>query len=282
MIKQKIILHLTLIPSVGLGIIVRLTKILASDKQPDRWYSYKVGDFVRFGIGEPTAQKIVAGLSDMQMLDDELYLIEKHAVSWTTLLDEKYPQMLAHIHTPPPVLYWQGEPLWKDNESMLAFVGARKGNKYGQIAIEKLIPDLVIQGWVIVSGGAYGIDAMAHRATVQVGGKTIVVVGSGLLKPYPPEQKKLFDEIVHKGGAVLSSFPLHDEPSAWKFPVRNRIIAGLSQGCVVVQAAEKSGALITASYALQEGRQVFAVPGPIDDELSVGCHKLLQEGAKLV
>jgi DNA processing protein len=279
--KHHLILHLTLIHNVGPGAIIKLAKIIAQVKNIDRWYAYRATDFVRFGIGQPTAQKIVDGLDDMQLLEQELALIEKYTISWVTILDESYPEMLSHINIPPPVLYWQGEPAWK-NANMVAFVGARKGNNYGQRAVQKLIPTLVSQNYVIVSGGAYGIDTMAHRATVDAGGKTIVVIGAGLLQPYLAQNKSLFKQIIATGGAIVSGFPLLEEASAWTFPKRNRIIAGLSQGCVVVQAAKKSGALITAKYALQEGRQVFAVPGQFDDDLSMGCHGLLKDGAKLV
>lgn len=279
--KQHLILHLSLLRNVGPGAIIKLAKILRKEKNPECWYAYRMSDFIRFGIGQPTAQKIVDGLNNMQVLEQELALIEKHAISWVTVLDDDYPEMLGHIHIPPPVLYWQGEPVWQ-NAQMLAFVGARKGNSYGQRAIQKLIPGLIAQNYVIVSGGAYGIDTMAHQATVDAGGKTIVVLGAGLLQPYLAQNKSLFKQVLSTGGAIVSGFPLQEEASAWTFPKRNRIIAGLSQGCIVVQAAQKSGALITAKYALQEGRQIFAIPGPFDDELSQGCHKLLQDGAKLV
>lgn len=279
--KQQLILHLSLLDNVGPGAIIKLAKIIAQEKNIDRWYAYRTNDFVRFGIGQPTAQRIVDGLDDMQLLEQELALIEKHTISWVTILDDDYPEMLSHINIPPPVLYWQGEPAWED-ATMVAFVGARKGNNYGQRAVQKLIPTLVDQNYVIVSGGAYGIDTMAHKATVDAGGKTIVVIGAGLLQPYLAQNKLLFKQIIATGGTIVSGFPLLEEASAWTFPKRNRIIAGLSQGCVVVQAAKKSGALITAKYALQEGRQVFAVPGPFDDDLSMGCNALLKEGAKLV
>ncbi len=280
--KQTLILHLSLIQGVGDGIIFKLSKILSAEKQPARWYSFKESDFMRFGITELMAQRIVTGLADTALLDYECALIQKHAIQWVTIVDDEYPELLKHIHVPPAVLYWQGVPVWQKSDPLIAFVGARKGTGYGKRAVEKFIPDLVAKDWIVVSGGAMGIDAMAHKATIQAGGKTIVVLGSGLLKPYPACNKKLFEEVLYSGGAVVSCFPLNEEPAPWTFPERNRIIAGLSGGCVVVQAAEKSGALITASYALQEGRQVFAVPGQFDDELSVGSHKLLQQGAKLV
>jgi DNA processing protein len=167
-------------------------------------------------------------------------------------------------------------------EKFLAIVGARKADNYGQRVIDALVPDLVAAHYTIVSGGARGIDTMAHEATLKNGGTTIAVLGSGLLNPYPHQNKKLFKSIIDHGGAMVSSFPLTAEPLAGNFPARNRIITGLSHGCLIVQAAQKSGALISAHYAMEQGREVFAVPGPFDNELSAGCNGLIQNGAKLV
>jgi DNA processing protein len=205
----------------------------------------------------------------------------QHSINWTTCYRYNYPAQLASIYLPPAVLYWRGNDIIP-NDNCLAVVGARKANRYGQEVVATLVPDLVERGWVIVSGGALGIDSMAHKATVLCGGKTVAVLGSGLLRTYPHTNDKLFDQIVDHGGSIVSSFPLTLEALPGHFPARNRIIAGLSRGCLVVQAAQKSGALITAGYALEQGRDVFAVPGAINDPLSAGCHKLLQQGAKLV
>lgn len=279
--KQHLILHLSLIRGAGTQAINRLIKLINQEKETDRWYAYRVQDFVRFGVGQKTAQKIVEGLADIALLSNELDLIKKNNVAWATILDDQYPEMLKHIHIPPVVLYWWGEPAWQTHE-MIAFVGARKGNTYGERAVNALVPSLVAHGYGIASGGAYGIDTMAHQTTMACDGKTIIVLGAGLLQPYLCGNRSLLKKVIAAGGTVVSSFALQEQANTWTFPIRNRIIAGLSQGCVVVQAAKKSGALITASHALQEGRQVFAVPGPFDDTLSQGCNKLLQEGAKLV
>ena len=133
-----------------------------------------------------------------------------------------------------------------------------------------------------MSGGARGADTMAHQKTLDHGGKTVAVLGSGLMRPYPPENDNLFSAIIEQGGALVSIFPLLMEPLAEHFPARNRVIAGLSRGCLVIQAAAKSGTKITAEYCLNQGREVFAVPGPINDPLSAGCHDLIGQGAKLV
>ena len=178
-------------------------------------------------------------------------------------------------------MYWQGCRL-DETHKHIAVVGSRNANHYGQRVINSLVPELVAHNFVIVSGGALGADSMAHRAALDAGGKTIVVLGSGLLQSYPATNVRLFETIINQGGTILSSFSLNRTAIPGNFPARNRIIAGLSHGCIVVQAAQKSGARITAQFALDQGREVFAVPGPVDDELSLGCHALIQDGAKLV
>ena len=199
----------------------------------------------------------------------------------TILIDDSdYPPLLRATHLPPRVLYYQGAA--PSTGVCLAIVGSRVANEYGKRTVETLVPKFVEAGYTIVSGGALGIDTYAHQVTVDCGGKTVAVLGSGLNHWYPSGNKKLFESIIEKGGTILSPFEPTMGPRPFNFPARNRIISGLSRGCLVVQAAEKSGALITARFALDQGRDVFAVPGHIDDPLSAGCHKLIQDGAKLV
>ena len=277
---KNILLHLSLIDGVGPGI---MQKIIVQKPKHTSWddlYQFSISDWMRLSIQELTAEKIVAGLKT-DWLAQEQALLAKHLINWTTILDPEYPELLKHIHLPPSVLYWRGT-LPTDDTKKIAIVGARKADQYGAHAIDLIVPTLVQYGITIVSGGALGADSMAHRATLDAGGKTIAVFGSGLLCPYPRENKRLFDRIVERGGAVLSAFPLRTTPHPGNFPARNRIIAGLSLGVIVVQAARKSGARITAQFALEQGRDVFAIPGPIDNELSDGCHALVQEGAKLI
>ncbi|HEV2600782.1 MAG TPA: DNA-processing protein DprA [Candidatus Babeliales bacterium] len=282
---HETILHLSLIDGVGPAKIKQIC-----DYKPDAFeltdlYTISVSDITRlFGFPYTVADAIVRGLSDRSLLERELGLIERHQFSWITNLDESYPPLLKEIHVPPAILYYRGAPLYDPvvgQTNMIAVVGARKANQYGQRVINQIVPELISRHWTIVSGGAFGIDTMAHKATVEVGGKTIAVLGSGLLCEYPHSNKRLFNEVVATGGTVMSAFSLQTEPLPGNFPARNRIIAGLSQGCLVVQAAEKSGARITAQYALEQGREVFAIPGQFDDELSAGCHALIQEGATL-
>ena len=279
---QDCILHLSLIDGIGPATV---QAIVERGKRNDSWqdvYRLRTADWMyQFGFSEKVADKLISGLADTQLLDQEKQLIEKYKINWTTYLSGDYPYFLKQIHLPPPVLYWQGGAL-QDQQKRLAFVGSRKAHHYGQQVIDTIVPALVAHDWVIVSGGAVGIDSMSHEAAVRAGGKTIAVFGSGLLRPYPLANKRLFASIVASDGILMSPFPLRMQAMSGNFPARNRIIAGLSKGCVVVQAAAKSGARITAQYALEQGRDVFAVPGPIDDELSAGCHALIQEGAKLV
>ena len=179
------------------------------------------------------------------------------------------------------MLYIQGADLATFTKC-LAVIGSRDADRYGKQVIESLVPPLVEHGWSIVSGGALGADAMAHAATLKAGGKTIAVIGSGLLHPSPTSNLDLFDTILANDGALLSIFPLSMKSRPENFPIRNRIISGLSRGVIVAQGARKSGTRITAQYALEQGRDVFAIPGLIDNPLSEGCHALIQEGAKLI
>lgn len=194
--------------------------------------------------------------------------------------DERYPAWLRAIPDPPSVLYCDGLPIPSDRQA-IAIVGARHASPYGLRVTEALARDLTGLGFTIVSGLARGIDAAAHRGALTAGGRTIAVLGCGLDITYPPEHERLRAEIVGSG-AVITEFSPGTPPSGSHFPRRNRIISGLSLGVVVVEAAEGSGSLITARLALEQGREVFAVPGPIDAPLSRGPHGLLKQGAKLV
>lgn len=271
------LLHLSLIHGFGPGIVEKILKTIPAATD---LYTLTALDFKMFGVHEKAAQQLVKGLQDKVILETELNLIRTHAISWTTILDRNYPDLLKETYLPPLVLYWQGDLSFR--QKTVALVGSRAANNYGGRVTKQIVSGLVSYGVTTVSGGAYGIDTWVHRATLDEKGKTIAVLGSGLLKPYPVQNKKLFEEIVYSGGAVVSSFPLMMEALPGNFPARNRIISGLSSACIVVQAAEKSGALITADYALNQGRLVGAVPGSIDDPLSAGSHKLLKNGAFLV
>lgn len=277
---QEVVLHISLIDGIGPQTCATLVQGFGKDMR--ELYVLNMHELqLRTGLSHAVCQKVVAGLADRALLENELALIEKHTISFVTILDAAYPDLLRHIHAPPAVLYYQGGPLTALSPAV-AFVGSRKADSYGQHVTEHLIPAVVKEGFVTVSGGARGIDGMVHRATLNAGGKTVAILGSGLLRPYPSTHRPLFEEIIYARGLVMSSFPLNFEPLPQNFPARNRIIAGLSLATVVIQAAQKSGALLTAKNALDEGRDVGAVPGSIFNELSVGCHELIAQGARTV
>ncbi len=213
-------------------------------------------------------------------LDDELERLYKHKVEFVCFDDEVYPAPLREIFDPPPGLFVRGD-LKKWHECSAAVVGTRKPTAYGITAARRLSAELAENNVVVISGLARGIDTAAHSGCLEADGCTVAVLGCGADVVYPRENAKLFAEIVEKG-AVVTEFPLGSPPEAWHFPSRNRIISGLSQVVVVVESAEKSGALITADLALEQGRDVMAVPGSIYSNMSKGPLKLLKQGAKPV
>lgn len=209
--------------------------------------------------------------------DQTIRLLEAHHVQLLTAYEDTYPALLKETYNPPAVLFYQGTLTALDKT--IAIVGARKATAYGLNAAQTLAEELARQGVVIVSGGARGIDTKAHRGALRGNGRTLAIVGHGLDTMYPPENRALFTEILTAGGAILSEYTFGMPPRAANFPARNRIIAGLSQGVIVVEAALKSGSLISADFALEEGRDVFAVPGSIFSSQSRGTNALLRKGA---
>jgi DNA processing protein len=230
-------------------------------------------------IGRKLATMIPT-LADSAVADDVIALCRKRSVD--ILLDgtATYPALLSRIDDPPGLLFVRGTLLPQDSLSV-AIVGARHATAYGLKVAEQLGAGLARAGYTVVSGLARGIDAAAHRGAMNAGGRTIAVLGSGVLNVYPPEHADLAREVIDSG-ALISELPPLTEPNVGTFPQRNRIVSGLSLGVVVVQAADRSGALITARLATEQGREVFAVPGPIDCRMSRGCHGLIRDGAKLV
>lgn len=195
---------------------------------------------------------------------------------------DKYPKQLREIYNPPKRIYAIGN-IEILNKVGIAIVGSRKATEYGKKVAFRLSKDLSERDIVIISGLAKGIDSHAHIGSLNVqNGKTIAVLGSGIKVIYPKENIELARQILRKGGCIISEYPPDDTPNKSNFPERNRIISGLSKGVVIVEASEKSGALITADFALEQGREVFAVPGNIYSTTSVGTNKLIQQGAKLV
>src|SRR5205823_1946128 len=212
--------------------------------------------------------------------DTEMRRLDQLGVDLLIRDDPRYPALLAEIHDPPPLLYVRGS-LPPADAPAVAIVGSRSGTTYGRGVAERFGRELAAAGVGVVSGLARGIDAAAHRGALAGGGPTLAVLGCGVDVPYPWENQELARRIIDSG-ALVSEYPLGAAPDAWHFPSRNRIISGLALGSVVIEAARGSGALITAACAVDQNREVFAVPGSIDNPLTQGPHALLRDGARLV
>lgn len=232
------------------------------------------------GVSPSLAQRVWRGCRNDAVIQRELQLALSAGVEIVTLEDPAYPESLRTISDPPLALYVRGT-LDRDDAVAVSLVGSRHASAYGLGCAEQLSYALALQGVVIISGLARGIDAAAHRGALRAAGRTLAVLGSGLNQLYPPEHERLADEI-SRHGALISEYPMATPPLPHNFPRRNRIVSGLSLGVVVVEAASRSGALITADCALEQGREVFAVPGPMNAMTSQGTHRLLKQGARLV
>jgi DNA processing protein len=231
------------------------------------------------GLDEKTTEQF---LSIRQKLspEKELFLIHKYQIRVIVLDDPEYPSLLKEIHDPPAALFVRG--LWPTiTQPMLSVVGSRQATAYGKLACEKIVAPLAAAGLVIVSGLALGTDALAHEATLAAQGKTIAVLGAGVddYHIFPSANRYLAKKIIENNGAVISEYPPETEPQKIHFPIRNRIIAGLTRGTFVIEAGIKSGALITARAALENGRELFALPGPFHSLLSEGTNNLIKTGA---
>lgn len=234
------------------------------------------------GIDIETANLIPRAI-DSQQLQKELKLIDQHGVQVIDQTDKKYPNCLREIHNTPPILYCKGD-IDFNSELFLAFVGSRKSSFSGKNMCQRLIRDLSFRfkQTKIVSGLAIGIDSVAHEAALTNGLKTVAVLANGLSEIYPLRNRKLAEKIA-ENGAVITEFPMAVKPVPTNFPLRNRIVSGISRGVVVVEAGERSGASITAGYALEQNRELFALPGPADSSYYRGTNKLIQKGnAKLI
>lgn len=205
----------------------------------------------------------------------------KHKILPISYQHPLYPGSLLELIDPPAVLYAKGDSSLLAEPKKMAIIGSRKASAYSQKALERIVPPLIEKGFVIVSGLARGADAMAHQKAIDLGGRTIAVTGSGFRHPYPKENATL-NSIIEEKHLVLTEYPPYMEPRKWNFPMRNRIISGLSKGIIVTEALVKSGTLSTIEHALEHGKDIFAVPGDISSPLSEGPHKLISEGAKPV
>jgi DNA processing protein len=228
----------------------------------------------------PALARSIRAFRDWDRVEEQLLRLQARGAMLLTWDDAAFPARLKQIPYPPPCLFVQGtiEP---GDDLAVALVGTRGASYYGLKTARRLAGALAARGLTVVSGLARGIDTAAHRGALENGGRTLAVLGCGLDVVYPPENRELYEKIPEQG-ALISEFPLGTPPEGKNFPVRNRIISGLALGVVVVEAGLKSGTAITVQFALDQGREVFAVPGPIDSPTSVGPHRLIQQGAKLV
>ena len=264
------------IPGVGRVRIAQLKDHFGSLQ--DAWNAPD-GKLKQAGLDSRSADALVT-LRPRISVDDEMERLERHGVDALICEGPAYPSRLKEIYDYPPVLYVRGK-LPADDEPCLAIVGTRRPTVYGRQVTEEIVADLARSSITIISGLARGIDSVAHRTALDAGGKTVAVFGSGLDIVYPGENAKLAQAIAEHG-ALVSEYPLGVKPKAENFPLRNRIMSGLSLGVLVVEAGERSGALITAQQAMEQNREVFAVPGSILSPVSQGTNRLIQEGAKLV
>ncbi len=272
-------LQLSLVSGLGPALLGRCLEVFGSPQEILATSAAQLSTIN--GIGPQLAgdlRRQIDQLPGNGALEREKQLIEQLNVSLYSLDDEAYPKLLRLIHDPPPLLYVRGELLPEDAVA-LAIVGARRCTHYGRAQAERMASLCSGAGLSIVSGGAYGIDTVAHHAAINAGGRTVAVLGSGLGKPYPKPNQTLFDQIADGRGAVASELPMSFPPMAENFPRRNRIISGLALGVLVIEASSRSGAMITARLCVEDhGREVMALPGRVDSPTSAGCHKMIRQG----
>ncbi len=231
------------------------------------------------GVGPLLARRIESAVTEIDV-EREVKVAEQHNINLVRIDTDDYPAGLTEISDPPSILYVRGKPEPQDRLAV-GIVGTRRASSYGKRVTEQLATGLAKAGVTVVSGLARGIDTIAHQSTLAAGGRTIAVIAGGLLEITPAENHRLADQVAEQG-FLLSEAPPRRPPLPGSFPQRNRLISGLSLGVVITEADDRSGALITARLAGEQGRDVFAVPGPIDQRTSRGCHRLIQDGAKLV
>jgi len=259
---------------------VRLGRLLDYYNDLEHAWQAPANELIKAGLEPKVIDELTTRRIEINP-DFELEKLKKIKGKVMTVLDPDYPKLLKEIYAPPPLIYYFGK-LDLNNDFPLAVVGTRKISPYGQRVTQQIVSELATMGLTIVSGLALGIDACAHQAALEVSGKTIAVLGSGLDQIYPASNRRTGQEIIDSNGAVMTEFPLGMPPLKHNFPQRNRIISGLSLGTLVTEAGKKSGALITARYSLDQNREVFAVPGNIYNQGAYGPNKLIKMGAKTV
>ena len=269
---------LNMLPMMG---PVRLRKLLEVFETPQRVLAARGAELRKVeGVGGEVADQIVNWEKTVD-LASELERIRDFGAEVITSESPHYPRQLREIHAPPIVLYVWGELTDRDQHA-IGIIGSRRTSHYGNESAKKLAYQLAYAGLTVISGLARGIDTAAHQGALAAKGRTVAVIGSGLMKLYPPENAALAEKIRSGNGAIVSEFSMEIEPDRQTFPMRNRIISGWSHGILVVEAGINSGALITASQAIEQGRSVYAVPGHINAPTAHGSNRLIQQGAKLV
>ena len=259
----------------GIG-AVRMQGLVAHFGDLEFAWTAPLADLAQAGLGAKVIERVIQARDNVD-LDKVWEKIQKQGIKILTWQDEAYPGRLKEIDQPPPVLYIRGEYL-PDDLFAVAIVGTRRVTPYGRQITEELASFLAANGMTVISGLARGVDAIAHQAALKAGGRTLGILGSGVDKIYPPEHRALAEQMIERG-AIISDYAPGTPPDASNFPPRNRIISGLSLAVVVVEAGETSGALITAEFAAEQGREIFAVPGSILAPQSKGTNKLIQNGA---
>jgi len=259
----------------GIG-AVRMQGLIAYFGELESAWKAAPAELAAAGLGLKVIERVIQAREKVD-LEKVWEKIEKQGIKILTWEDEAYPQRLKEIDQPPPVLYIRGEYL-PDDLFAVAIVGTRRATPYGRQITEELAAFLAVNGMTVISGLARGVDAIAHQTALKSGGRTIAVLGSGVDKIYPPEHRAMAEQMMDHG-AIISDYAPGTPPDASNFPPRNRIISGLSLAVVVIEAGETSGALITAEFAAEQGREVFAVPGSILAPQSKGTNKLIQQGA---
>lgn len=250
-------------------------------KTPENIYKLNKKELISVkGIGEKIADNIL-NESIRKNIEKHVLYMEKNKIDIISINDREYPQILKEIYDPPISLYIKGNKDILNNPS-IAIIGCREASDYGKKTARYFSYNLANKNINIISGLAKGVDSYAHIGTLSTVGKTIAVVGNGLDSVYPVENKELLYRILKKGGAIISEYPLGTRPEKMNFPARNRIISGMSKGIIVIEAKKKSGTLITVDFALEQGRDVYVIPGNINSVNSAGTNELIKQGAKLV
>lgn len=265
----------------GLGPI-KIKQLLEIYKTPENIWKLSKEELMKIkGIGEKIADKIV-DMTYRENLEKYAKYMKKYDIGVITILDKDYPERLKHIYDAPMILYYKGNKKLLNHSYTIGMIGCRRCSEYGKQVSLTFSNKLAKQGVSIISGMAKGIDSYSHMGCIQAGGKTIAVLGNGLDQIYPKENVGLYNKILETEGLILSEYVIGTKPNKLNFPARNRIISGLSDGVIVVEAKEKSGTLNTVDFALDQGKDVFVVPGNITSESSIGTNELIKQGAKCI